>query len=480
MNAASARRILLVRAIEEADRDHAILPRAVRDRATAEARKAVSGEAILDRRAEIICRHLHLQRYVRWFGSGGCVFVAILAGVLLWLLLSGIARGLWGSDKSINILIVPLLLLFVWNVAYLAFRVVSGIWSLARRSQPRPTFFEQIVEHARSAAGGHVKAAHALAERGNVSTTHRALLDFGHSWLTLAQPLYAARMRFALHVAAFALVAGEFAFVYLKGVAVEFQATWESTWLSADATHRLLSTLLWPATSFIGDGKLPSAAVIESLKESPVNAAYWINLYLAQACVVVFVPRLVLSGVEYFRAWRLERAFPLSLDDRYCQNLIHSERGLGVVARVLPYSFHPTAATRDALRDLLVAELGYSAHIEFDEPLAYGDVDCAASPSFEEDCVTHRVLLFNLAQTPENEVHGALIAHCTRESAHLAIIIDMHTYRERLAGEPELEARLASRRDAWTNLAKERRADASFLGLSGENEDTTAIEWSKT
>ena len=175
-------------------------------------------------------------------------------------------------------------------------------------------------------------------------------------------------------LAACALVAGEFAYVYLKGVTLELEATWESTWLTAEATRDVLGVLLWPAWDWMSSG-IPAAAQIAQLKTQHINAGGWINLYLAQACIVVFLPRLLLSVIECLRIHRLERALPLALDDRYYQNLMHADRGQGTVARVVPYSFNPSTKTRDAIHDLLADDLGYSAHIDIDEPAAYGVVD---------------------------------------------------------------------------------------------------------
>jgi hypothetical protein len=480
MNAQSARQILLVQAIEEADAQHAILDRATRDRATADARSgANTSEEILSRRAAILCDRLNLSKFTSGFTAGKSVWIALAAILLLWLLASGIFKGLWPADKSINILIVPLLLLFVWNIIYLATRLVVAVGSLVRRGTSPPT----LLERAFSSLGSNLKVSSALAERfaqaqgGDARIWYRILHQFGSKWLSLAQPLYTARFRFALHVAACVLVAGEFAYVYLKGIAVEFQATWESTWLSAEATHGLLAKLLWPAWTMLGEG-LPAAAEIAQLKTNPPNAAYWVNLYLAQACIVVFIPRLLLSTLEYFRAVRLDRSLPLPLDDRYYQNLLHAERGQGVVARVVPYSFQPPTNTRDAIHDLLASDLGYSAHVEIEEPLAYGAIEGPVSDlsnDSENDHVAsvRWVLLFNLAQTPEREVQGALLASFAGQS--MAMLVDAQAYRERLAGEPELDTRLDSRRMAWQNLASEHGLTAVFLGI--EQNQPTSIAW---
>jgi len=495
MNSQSAKQVVLIRAIEQSDRDYSILDRAARDRATAEARDGnQDGGAILARRAEILCQRL-LDEHPAWnsvaggFGFQALSWLAIAAAMGVWFLISGLSKGLWGADRSINILIVPLLLLFLWNAAYLLIKLGMTLGSLIRRGSAKPSIWDR----AGGAMGaGQRRFVDRIAEQLGTSDAAelarwRSVLEkFAAGWLPLASPLYGARIRCALHIAACLLVAGEFAYVYLKGVGVEYLATWESTWFSAETTHNILAVLLWPAWAALGEG-LPSAAEISSLKTEPVNAAYWINLYLIQACVVVFVPRLILGSVEYLRSRHLDRHFPLPLeDDRYFQNLIHAERGAQVVARVVPYSFEPTTKTRDAIHDLLHNELGFSAQIDIEETVPYGNIDyptgetsATGPPSWQW------VLLFNLAQTPESEVQGNFMggfARLVTESAtgqRVAVVVDARPYRERLVGEPEIAARLGDRRATWQQLVAEQGLEAYFLGFeqNGQPPAEQAMPW---
>ena len=481
MNAQSARQVLLVRAVEEADADHVILDRSTRERATRAARAAATEpEAILVRRAEILCERAELGTLTQPFNLVKMLWVALVPAVLLWLLVSGLSKGLWAADKSINILIVPLLVLFVWNALYVIGQCIRLVRVILPGVARKPSLVERVVTSLSSKLSIQANFAEKFASShgGETRTWHRILLNYFTAWLTLARPLYTARLQFALHIAACVLVFGEFAYVYLRGIAVEFLAAWESTWLTAQATRDLLEVVLWPAWLMIGDG-LPTAAAIAKLKIAPTNAAYWINLYLAQACVVVFVPRLVLATLAYVRTFRMETSFPLSLNDRYYQNLIHAERGQGVVARVLPYSFQPTTKTRDAIHDLLASDLGYSAHIDITESLAYGDLELPTEERESDTGSRQHVLLFNLAQTPETEVHGELIASATHRAStngdRLAVIVDARAYRDRLAGEPERDTRLESRRAAWSTLAAEQGVTAVFLDV---DQDTSAtIPW---
>jgi hypothetical protein len=65
-------------------------------------------------------------------------------------------------------------------------------------------------------------------------------------WSQIAAPLYAARVARLLHFSAALFAAGIISGLYLRGLAFEYRAGWESTFLGAEAVHRLLSVLLAP------------------------------------------------------------------------------------------------------------------------------------------------------------------------------------------------------------------------------------------
>ena len=60
-------------------------------------------------------------------------------------------------------------------------------------------------------------------------------------WTALAAPLYAARAARILHLAAAALALGVVVGLYVRGIAFEYRATWESTFLDAPTVRTLLA-----------------------------------------------------------------------------------------------------------------------------------------------------------------------------------------------------------------------------------------------
>ena len=65
-------------------------------------------------------------------------------------------------------------------------------------------------------------------------------------WARVAAPLYAARAARILHLAAAALALGVIAGLYVRGLAFEYRATWESTFLDPAQVRALLAAALAP------------------------------------------------------------------------------------------------------------------------------------------------------------------------------------------------------------------------------------------
>jgi hypothetical protein len=117
---------------------------------------------------------------------------------------------------------------------------------------------------------------------------------------------------------------------------------------------------------------------------------------------------------------------------------------------VLPYSHRLSARVQDGLLELLHELFGNRAQVRVAEPLAYG----ADPPA--RDAAGVRVAVFNLAQPPEQEVHGAFLESLRRaagDGGGLLVLLDEEPYRTRLGvagGE-----RLAERRRSWERVARE-------------------------
>ena len=120
---------------------------------------------------------------------------------------------------------------------------------------------------------------------------------------------------------------------------------------------------------------------------------------------------------------------------------------------VLPYSHSPSPRAIDALLELLHELFGSRAYLELGAPVAYG----GELPEGRLGDAA-RVAIFNLAQPPEQEVHGAFLEALARPGADgarapLLVLLDEESYRARLGADGS--ERLAQRRRAWERLARE-------------------------
>jgi hypothetical protein len=127
--------------------------------------------------------------------------------------------------------------------------------------------------------------------------------------------------------------------------------------------------------------------------------------------------------------------------------------------RIVPYSFTAPPGRLDALKRLLHDFFGARADIRVRAPLEYGEE--AATLTVPGDDVeagereTAWVVLFNLAQTPESEVHGRFLQELRAElesrGGQLLVLAEVSAYHDKVDA-PE---RRIDRLRAWNRVAGE-------------------------
>lgn len=472
MNESDARHLLLVRAIELNDPGETVLTREDRQWATGTARAEARDEAgFLARRAALAEERLagrhpalaRVQRSSHWPG-----WVSWLLPVLAFA--AGLAANELGPSHRINIIAFPLLGMLAWNLAIYLGLAAGGLAALAGRPvgvpMPVQALLGRMGRTARAAAAGD-------------SPLSRGLARFVADWLRLSAPLATRRLRRDLHLAAACLAAGALAGMYARALGFEYLAGWESTFIDAASLRRLLGVVLGPASALTGI-PLPSAEQLAGLRWASTqpgeNAGRWIHLYAATALLFIIVPRLALAAWAALDAARLRRHF-LRPDpaDPYLRRLLRAAQGKGSLVRVLPYSYHPSAAARAGLAALLDAALGEGTRVEFEETVAYGEEDdyLAGRQQDGRPEPDHLLVLFSLAATPEQENQGALVRGLLAVTRLPPVaLLDASAWRIRLAGQAGAEARMAQRRNAWETLL--RGAGARTVALDLEAADPAA------
>jgi len=443
----AARDVALVRAIETADGAREAWSDA--DRAwAARAAAEIVGEhatdgAFIARRARLVLERLG-ERYPKLRAlsrapslRGWLAPVAAAAAFAI-----GAVGVDIGPGRRINLLAPPVLALLVWNVVVYVALLATALRTRRTRAVSGP-LRRTVVAWIRDVSRPARKS---LAPRPIVV----ALRRFAADWPALAMPLWQKRAALLLHSCAAALAAGAIAGLYARGIALEFRAGWQSTFLDATDVARLLHLALAPGAWLTGIA-IPGAAHLATIggEGAGENAASWIHLYAATLLLVVIVPRLALATAAWLGERRRARAFPMPLGHAYYQRLLHAWREGAARVAVLPYSFDVRAASREGLAKLLARAFDAGVDVAWHPSTRYGD---DAPPALAPAPLAGVVAVFNLAATPERENHGAFVDALRAAAlphAPLIAIVDTSEFTARFTDQPR---RIAEREAAWRQM----------------------------
>ena len=468
--------ILLVRAFEESDPEGLVLPLRERTKASRRALmvtglsgesgestaawKIRAGEAVL-RRARLLFdglvrQHSGLPRVLHLAQLGSSTAPA----VLIFAFVAGLLTNALGFQREINLLSVPLLGLLAWNLLIYVGMLVMPLIIGRRRSGRIAEFFSGMFLKGALARRIHSSRV----TEGRMSPESRiivkAVMRFGAMWHRMARKLLAARVRRILHLGAIAMIAGVVIGMYFRGVAFEYRVTWESTWLDADQMQVLMKIILGPASWILGT-EIPDVAPLRG-PDGSGPAALWIHLYAMTALLVVGVPRVVMAAYQGWRAGWLGKALPLDLGETYYRRLFTAWRGAKRYVEIVPYSYTPRPGSMASLKTLLFDYFGARADLRVRDPLSYGAEAKAVLPvplsdaSLDDQELAERdfcvVVVFNLAQSPESEVHGAMLEELTTridtKRSQLLVVLDTSPYRERVDDRERVQQRI----DAWSRV----------------------------
>ncbi len=320
---AAARRLLLVRAIEEADPEGRIVGAAERDAAEQEAlaevrdasRQVDPGRYLQARTARLLAITAKRQpaiaaRQVPAEWSHWLAWALPLAACLI-----GAALDRIDNPRHVNMLSPPLLGVLAWNVlAYLllaagAIGLFRPRWVRLPSAWPRGPWSRRGAGPLRAAVEGRF---HAL-------------------WLAATGRRQAWRLQELLHWTAAGWAMGLALSIVVGGLVRQYQVGWESTLLDAGAVHGVLSVLFWPVVALLPFDGFSTADVQRMAFDAQppagvLEARRWVWMYLALLGIVVAVPRALLA---IWAGWRARHAGPVEIDlaDAYFAD---------IVARALP------------------------------------------------------------------------------------------------------------------------------------------------
>ena len=458
MDERSARTVILARALETADGLRELVSDADRMQATRAAAEDVgetaTDDAFIARRAELVVervarRHARLPRLARalpprrWIVPAACLatFVVGAAGVDV------------GPAHRINLLAPPVLALLAWNLVVYVALVVTALAPGAQREGP---LRQWLIAWRASLAAPSVP-------KGRVPPPLAAgLARFGVEWPPLAAPLWKQRIAALLHLGAATLAAGAIAGLYVRGIALEYRASWQSTFLDAGDVAHLLSVVLAPGSWLTGIA-IPGAQHLATIDADSAgeNAARWIHLYAATLLLVVIVPRLALAGVAAFRSRGRARRFPLALREPYFERLLRAFREGTAQVVALPYSYDVPPAHREGLARLLTRAFESPVDVAWENAVAYGD---DALPDLATPTPSGAVVVFNLSATPEPETQVAFVsALAERLGAAPVVVVDTTDFSTRFRDQP---GRIAEREAAWRQALEPIAIEPLFVRLA--------------
>jgi hypothetical protein len=151
----------------------------------------------------------------------------------------------------------------------------------------------------------------------------RVVWAFAPDWIECAWPKISLLARRALAVGSIGLLLGAFAGMYARGLGLEYNFVWRSTFITdPDTITRLLKIVFGPPAWILGSAP-PNLQTTELLLSTEgMKAGYWIHLYAVLALFLVVLPRTVMATIDGFRL-RLKTSDPeIDLDDPYFRELL--------------------------------------------------------------------------------------------------------------------------------------------------------------
>lgn len=445
MNLKQHRQILLTQAIEESDRDGALLPVEDREAATAACSKSLerSPNRFYAARAEQLIEKLSKEHSeIRSAASPliGPGTIAVLAIFLATIL--GYFSNELGPEQRINILAFPLLGMLAWNF------LMYGL-EIARAFVKAPSFgFAKWLDQAKERIGLNSEPSGPLKS---------SLALFSANWSKATASIGSAQIRSALHLAAAAFAAALVIGMYVQGLAYEYRAIWQSTFFDQSAVQTLVDTVLGPAAAVRGE-PVPSVEAMRWTLENQSagdDAATWIHLYATTIGLFIILPRIGLCLFWWGRSRLQTNAIELrEFSPAYYDRLLAEARGDSIKVRIVPHSHAVSEDMRKPIANALASQLGGPVNLDWADSIAFGE-----ESDFVEglnDLPKHLILLFNFSATPEEEIHGELVRELREKLAgaetQLKIVLDASSFDEKRRGLADFDERRKTREQGWRRV----------------------------
>lgn len=457
------RNVLMLQAVEEYDEsEEVITPDSKRDAASAAGAplgkntERSEQDRFLAKRAEVLLDRAasKFPEAANWMhrSTTGHRFGMLAFGLGIIAAIIGFFTNELGPEKRINILSFPLLGILAWS-----FLVYLRELFLFFQSRDK-LFHDGLIDWLVAFMQPNPK--------DETTESHVALVpardNFLRRWRKLSAPVIGARLKSLLHTVALILAASAILGMYVKGLANEYSAVWESTFFQdSEQLRPFLQAILGPAAAITGDA-IPSAPELEAIhwRESEEvggeNAARWIHWYAITIGLFVLLPRAVFATVWKLRAARMARTLPFrETDPRYFDRIISISSGAALDIALVPYSIIPDEATKRGIAKRLEDEFKRPLDLEWTEAVPFGGEESATAP----EAVGEVIPVYDFAATPERETHLALYQTLSGSEPDPAghrtvgsIVLETSSYDRKSDSFADAEERKQGRLEAWEKL----------------------------
>ncbi|MEJ5988806.1 DUF2868 domain-containing protein [Ramlibacter sp. PS3R-8] len=318
LDEASARQLVLVRAIEDVDTQGKLLSEVERDQLERDALAAIRpstggvdhAEYLQQRARRMLAavenrnpRVAALQDPEPWRNW-------LMAGLPLAVCVLGAAIDRIDNPQQVNMLSPPLLGVIAWNLAIYLLLVVSVL--LPARIAPQ----FPLARLQRWASG----------VRGNGRRTGRLRTDvlarFQHQWLQATSAQQWLWWKQLMHLCAAGWAVGLMISIVAGGVVREYRVGWESTLLGVEQVHAFLQLLFAPVVAWLpfeafSVADLQRMAFRSGAAIGVEEARRWVWMYVVLLALLVVLPRLLLASVAAWRRRSQGRAVRIDLRDPY-------------------------------------------------------------------------------------------------------------------------------------------------------------------
>lgn len=402
----------------------------------------------------------------RWFRRSPDHYRFTWVALLLCLLavVIGFLTNELGPEKRINILAFPLLGIIAWSL--LVYLREIFLFSQDRNQFFRDSWLNSFIRLMQPKA----KAPETSDAGDEASILNRAFHLFQSRWQDLIVPVTGARLKALLHLVALLLALSAIAGMYVKGLANEYRAVWESTFFTDSESFRpFLQAILGPAASLTGNG-IPTASELDAMHwktggEGEVageNAARWIHWYAITVGMFVLVPRAVLALLWKWRAVRLARTLPFrEVSPPYYEHLLATSSGAALESKVIPYAIDLDDELRRSIRNCLETLHERPVEITWMPTIPFGEEEEISPPDANDSIFP----LFNFASTPEEETHLTLLQTLSGEGLNRVpyLLLDTTAFDRKADSFADAEKRRSDRERAWELLLQRTQIEPVFF-----------------